>query len=371
VRRISLPRATLLGAAAFVLALGLSACGAGNEDNGNSTGSTSDSGSASLSGTINGAGSTAQQVAMQTWAAGFQSANPDVTVNYDAIGSGGGREQFEAGGVQFAGSDDYLSGDEIAKAKDACGGQYVEFPVYVSRIAVIYNLPDVKTLNLSPETIGSIFAGKITNWNDPAIKADNPGVDLPDTALTPVHRSDESGTTGNFTDYMDQTSGGSWSYGVVETWPIKTGEAGDGTSGVVAAVKGGEGTIGYADASQAGGLGIANVKVGSDYVAPSAEAASKAVDLSKPVSGREDTDLALAVNRTTTSSGAYPVILISYHIACLNYDDANEAALVKAFETYVVSTDGQAAAAEAAGSAPVSDAISQKDQAIIDQITGG
>jgi phosphate transport system substrate-binding protein len=360
----SLSRAARLSAVALVGALAISACGAKNETS-NSSSSTD-----SLSGTLNGAGSTAQQVAMQTWGGGFQTANSGVTVNYDAIGSGGGREQFESGGLDFAGSDDYVPTEEQAKANQACNGKYMEFPVYVSRIAVVYNQPSVKKLNLSPATIGSIFAGKISKWNDPAIAKDNPGVKLPDSTLTPVHRSDKSGTTGNFTDYMDQTSGGTWSAGPVEEWPIKSGEGGDGNSGVVAAVKKGEGTVGYADASQAEGLGIANVKVGDQFVAPSPEAAAKVVDESTPVAGRDSAiDYALDVKRTTTTAGAYPVILISYQIVCQQYKDATTAKLVKAFETYVVGSDAQAAAAKSAGSAPISDAVRQKAMTIIDKIS--
>jgi phosphate transport system substrate-binding protein len=364
------PRRLSLGAVAISALLAVTACGAGNETSTGNAAEDTTGASAGLSGTVNGAGSTAQQVAMQTWGAGFQTANPDVTVNYDAIGSGGGREQFEAGGLDFAGSDDYVPDDEVSKANKACaGGTYLEFPVYVSRIAVIYNMPSVKKLNLSPATIGSIFSGQVTKWNDPEIAKDNPGVTLPTSNITPVHRSDESGTTGNFTDYLDQTSGGTWKYGAVEAWPIKSGEGGDGSSGVVAAVKNGEGTIGYADASQAQGLGVADVKVGSAYVAPSPEAAAKVVDESTPVQGRPATDYALAVKRTTTSSNAYPIILISYQIVCKEYDDQATAALVKAFETYVVSADGQAAAAKSAGSAPISETIRKKALAIINQIS--
>ena len=130
-------------------------------------------------------------------------------------------------------------------------------------------------------------------------------------------------------------------------WPIKGGEAAEGTSGLVAAVKGGEGTIGYADESQAGGLGLVSVKVGEEFVAPSAEGAAKALAVSKPVEGRADVDMAIDIDRTTTESGAYPVLLASYLIACQTYDDANEAALVKGFLSYIVSDEGQQAAADA------------------------
>jgi len=354
-------------AAMLALALGLSACGAGNEESSSDGGGAAASGD-SVSGTLNGAGSSAQEAAVAAWKKEFQTANPDATVNYDPVGSGGGREQFIAGGVTFAGSDAYLEDDELTGAKEQCKSDIVEVPTYVSPIAVIYNLDGVDDLNLSAKTIGQIFEGKITKWNDDAIAADNPEADLPDSDITAVHRSDDSGTTKNFTDYLDQASEGGWTGGEVETWPIKGGEAAEGTSGVVAAVGGGDGTIGYADESQAGELGKANVKVGEDFVAPTPEAAAKVLDTATPVEGRDATDIAVDVERTTTEAGVYPIVLASYQIACQTYEDAETAELVKAWLTYVTSTDGQAAAAETAGSAPLSSDFSTKVQAAIETI---
>jgi phosphate transport system substrate-binding protein len=363
VKSKSLPRALAIGTIALTVALGMSACGASNEtDNGGGT-------ATDLSGDLNGAGSTAQEAAMAAWKAGFQSANSEVTVNYDAVGSGGGREQFLAGGVQFAGSDDYMSDDELSKAQRTCNGDPIEIPVYVSPIAVIYNLPDVDDLRLAPSTVAQIFAGKVTAWDDPAIAADNPDADLPSTDITPVHRSDESGTTGNFTDYLSQAAGTDWTYGSVETWPIKGGEGADGTSGVVSAVKGGDGTIGYADASQAGELGKAMVGVGGDFVGPTPAAASRVLDESTPVSGRADSDQAIAVNRTTDKSGVYPIVLVSYQILCSTYDSQQVVDMVRAFASYVISEDGQNAAARQAGSAPITDAIREKAQTAVDSIS--
>ncbi|MET0449043.1 MAG: substrate-binding domain-containing protein, partial [Aeromicrobium sp.] len=148
-------------AAMLALALGLSACGAGNEDSSSDSDASNASGD-SVSGTLNGAGSSAQEAAVAAWKAQFQTANPDATVNYDPVGSGGGREQFVAGGVQFAGSDAYLDDTELAGAKKQCGSDIVEVPTYVSPIAVVYNLDGVDDLNLSAATIGAIFEGTIT-----------------------------------------------------------------------------------------------------------------------------------------------------------------------------------------------------------------
>jgi phosphate transport system substrate-binding protein len=190
-----------------------------------------------------------------------------------------------------------------------------------------------------------------------------------------VHRSDGSGTTANFTDYLDQASGGSWTGGATDEWPIKGaagGEGAEGTSGVVAAVQEGAGTIGYADESQAGDLGQAAIKVGDSYNLPSAEAASAILDESKPVGGRDSaTDIAIQVNRTSTTEGVYPIILVSYQMVCSKYGSEDEANLVKAWGSYVVSEEGQTAAASAAGSAPITDSLREQAQAAIDTISAG
>ena len=367
-KRTSFRRVAGPTAAALALGLSLTACGAANEQS--SSGAPSNASGNSLSGTVNGAGSSAQEAAQGAWAAGFQSANPDVTVNYDPVGSGGGVEQFLAGGVQFAGSDKYLTTDEVAQSKKACNGQTAfEVPDYISPIALVYNLDGVKDLRLSPETAAKIFAGKITQWNDPAIKADNPGAKLPAQRIAPVHRSDDSGTTNNFTDYLHQTAPSVWTWDAAETWPVKSGEGAQGTSGVIQAVTNGAGTIGYADASQAGKLSVAKVKVGSSYVGPTADAAAKVADVSKPETGRANNDLALNINRTTTEAGAYPIVLVSYLIGCPTYGDQSTAGLVKGYLSYVVSSEGQQAAQKVAGSAPLPDQLSQKATDIVSKIS--
>ncbi len=350
--------------AALVLTASLAACG------GSSDATTDGSG---LSGTLSAGGSSAQEAAMAAWRAGFQQANPDATINYEPVGSGGGREQFTSGGYPFAGTDSPLDDEELRAAKKTCGADPIEVPSYVSPIAVVYNLPGVEGLNLSPETLAGIFAGDITTWDDPAIAEDNPDADLPGDPITPVHRSDESGTSENFTDYLDQAGDGAWSYGKVGEWPkdIKVGEGAQGTSGVIDAVTNGANTIGYADESQAGDLGVANVKVGDEYVGPSAEAAAKLLAVSQPLSGRPETDMAVELDRKTAESGTYPIDLVSYVVACPTYDDADTAELVKGFLTYVVSEDGQQAAAQSAGSAPLTSELSQQATDLLSEIKAG
>jgi phosphate transport system substrate-binding protein len=370
VKRTSFRTAAVPTVAALALGLGLSACAAGNESSGNNADSASKTSSTKLSGTLNGAGSSAQEAAQGAWKSGFQTANPDVTVNYDPVGSGGGREQFLAGGVDFAGSDSYLTDEELAASKKACNGQTaLEVPNYVSPIALVYNVPGVDKLQLSAKTTAMIFAGKVSKWNDPAIKADNPGAKLPASRIVPVHRSDDSGTSKNFTDWLSKAGQGAWTAEPDSLWPIKGGEGAQGTSGVIQAVTNGKGTIGYADESQAGNLSVASIKVGSAYVAPSAEAAAKVVDLSQRVSGRASNDVAVDIDRTTTKAGAYPLILTSYVIACPTYADKAKAALVKGYLSYLLSSDGQAAAAKTAGSAPLSSSLSSGVVAVADKIS--
>jgi phosphate transport system substrate-binding protein len=152
---------------------------------------------------------------------------------------------------------------------------------------------------------------------------------------------------------------------------VAGGEAAQGTSGVVGAIGAGSGAIGYADLSQAGNLGVASIGVGEEFVVPSAEAASAVVENSETVEGRGEYDFAIELNRGTTGSGEYPIVLVSYHVGCIEYDDQEKADLVKSFMAYVVSEEGQQAAAEAAGSAPISAALREQARTAIDAIAAG
>lgn len=358
-----------------ILALGVAACG-GSSDSSSGTESEGGGSSAEVSGEIAGAGASSQEAAQEAWIAEFENANSGAIVTYDPVGSGGGREQFIAGGAVYAGSDTPLSEDEgelAAAAKRCQPGELVEVPAYVSPIAIAYNLPEVEELQLSPDTLAKIFNQEIDNWNDPAIAKDNPGVELPDLRITPVNRSDESGTTENFTDYLSKAAPSVWKHEVSGEWPVKGGEAANGTSGVVEAIAAGEGAIGYADASQAKELGIAKIEVGGEFVEPSAEAAAKVLDESKEDKSKESGKWTFAyeLNRTPKSPGVYPIILVSSLIACTEYKSADEAAVVKAFLEYAISPEGQEVAAENAGSAPLSSALTGKITPAVEAIEAG
>lgn len=347
---------TKLGRAALIAGVGsilLASCAA-NEGGSGGSGEGAETG---LSGTIQATGSSAQSAAQEAWVAAFLDANPDADVIYEPTGSGTGRDNFIAGSSNFVGSDRAFSADEIAEGGfGACvSDDIIEIPVYISPVAVVFNLEGIDTLNLDDATIAGIFAGTITNWNDPAIADQNPDAELPDLAIAPVHRSDASGTTDTFTAYLEATAPDVWTYEAGDEWPIQGGEAAQGTSGVIDRVSNGQGAVGYADASQAGDLGTVAVQVGEDYVPYSSEAAAQLVAGSSIEEGRGDADLVFDVDPAAAADGAYPIALVSYLIGCTQYEDPEVAALVQAYFSYVASPEGQDAAAENAGSAPIND----------------
>lgn len=348
-----------LGAVAAVASLALVGCAA-NESGGSSSEEPMEE--SSLSGTIDATGASSQTAGQEAWVAGFQTANPDVTVNYQPTGSGTGRENFVSGASNFIGSDRAFNEEELAGTFGACADDgadgIVQLPLYISPIAVAFNLEGIDTLNMDAATIAGIFAGDIDNWSDPAIADANPDAELPDLAISPVHRSDDSGTTDTFTLYLEEASGGAWPYEADGVWPIDGGEAAQGTSGVVDATRNGDGAITYADASQIGDLGTVAV-AGSEgeFVPYSAEAAAMIVDAAPRVEGRGEGDLSLEIDYASTEPGVYPIALVSYLIACVTYEDANVAELVSAYFSYMASPEGQEAAADNAGSAPISDEL--------------
>ena len=350
-------------------ALALTACGS---DNATSTpAGTQTAGGTKVTGTLTGIGSSAQGAAMDVWKTNFASANQGATVQYSPDGSGAGRKALIDGSAQFAGSDAFLKDEELESAKKVCGPDgAIEIPVYISPIAIAFNLPDITELKLDAPTAAKIFRGEIAKWNDPAIAALNPDAKLPDLAVTPVSRSDDSGTTKNFTEYLAAAAPEVWKDKADGVWPASLkGENAKGTSGVVKTVTDTPGAVTYADDSAVGGkLGTAQIKVGSEFVKISPEAASKAVDAGKPVEGRAEIDSAIDLDRTTTESGAYPIVLVSYHVVCTTYDKQETVDLVKAFEKYVVSEEGQKAAAESAKSAPLSAALTEKATKAIEAI---
>lgn len=216
----------------------------------------------------------------------FQAYNEEtgVQVNYDPIGSGGGREEFINNTVDFAGSDAPMDQEE----QDAAGGNPVHVPTVGGAVVLAYNIPELggdTALKLTGDVIAEIFLGNITTWNDPAIAELNPDVQLPDSEITVVHRSDGSGTTEIFTTYLTAISQ-AWANGPGASdeidWP--TGVGGEGNDGVTAQITNTENSIGYIGLeyaeSQGEGLPYASVSNTADgsFVEPSTETASNAID---------------------------------------------------------------------------------------------
>ncbi|MEW1979080.1 phosphate ABC transporter substrate-binding protein PstS [Kocuria palustris] len=321
---------------------------------------------------LTGIGSSAQNAAMQTWRTGFESTYPSANVQYLSAGSGAGRSALVGGGTDFAGSDAYLDAEEQADVRNACGpGGAVNVPVYISPISIAFNLPGIEELDLDAPTIAKIFRSEITRWNDPAIIDQNPGVDLPDAPITPVARADDSGTTENFTDYLEATASEVWTDEHGGGWPNSLpSERAQGNNGVVTVTNQTEGAITYADDSLVGGsLGKARVKVNTEYVPVNAQTAATAVGASSRVQGTGEHDIALDIDRTPDVKGAYPVVLVSYHVYCTSYADPDTLELVKTFGRYVVSPEGQQLSAESVKSAPLPENLTREAQAALDSIT--
>jgi phosphate transport system substrate-binding protein len=325
-----------------------------------------------LSGTLNASGASSQESAQTAWIAAYRGVQPDVTVNYDAIGSGGGRENLISGAAPLIGSDAYLDEEERERVTDVCGdGGAVHVPAYIAPIAIPYNLPGVEEVRLTPEVLARVFAREIERWDDPAITALNPDADLPAVEITVVNRSDDSGTTENFLEYLHEVAGDAWPYEPDPAWPVPGGESAAQTTGVMQVVGNTEGAITYTDASAVGTLPTVAVGVGDDFVSYSPEAAAAVVDASSPADTGVEGDLALELARDTTEEGTYPIVLVSYLVACTEYAEENTAAMVRNYMSFVISEQGQQAAAAAAGSAPISPALREAATATIDSIQGG
>ncbi|MBT1182341.1 phosphate ABC transporter substrate-binding protein PstS [Bifidobacterium sp. CP2] len=357
----------------IVMLAGLAACG-DNTTSGSSNGSSETTKSEPISGSFQGAGASSQQAAVEAWTAGFQANNPNAKIAYNPSGSGAGVSTFLTGATAWAGSDKALADDEVTKSEAVCAsGSAFDVPVYISPIAVVFNLKGIsdagKHINMDASTIAKIFDGKITTWNDPAIKEQNPKLDLPSTAITVVHRSDKSGTTQNFVSYFKDVAPDDWSYDLSENWPNNVGQGAKGTSGVISTVQQADGTIGYADFSQVGQLGTVAVKVGDSYNEISADGGSKVIEDSKlDDTAKGDNRVVVKINHETEAKGAYPIVLVSYMIACPAYKDAKQGEFVKSWLTYVTSDEGQKAAQDAAGSAPLPSSLTSKISKSIEAI---
>jgi phosphate transport system substrate-binding protein len=358
---------TAAGVSVVALALTLGACSSSSSSSTPSGGSSSSSssssgGSANLSGTLNGSGSTFQLTFQQEAIAAFKSIQPNMTVNYGGGGSGKGRTDLAAGTVNFAGSDSPIPSKE---ASGFTGKTILYFPVIIGPITMAYNLSGVSNLKLTPATIAGIFSGKIKTWNDPAIKADNSGVSLPSTPITLAVRSDSSGTTANFTLFLEDAVPSAWTLGSSSTikWP-STARAASGNPGVAQVVKSTPGAIGYVDyaTAKAAGLTFASVKnKDGSFIAPSPESATAAAD---SVALKPDLTFAAVWQGGAT---AYPITYQSWDLVNAKQPTANDAAMLKAYLGYLLG-DGQKLL-EQIGLAPLPSSLDQQAVAQLDKIT--
>ena len=278
--------------AALALTLAVAACGSSSSD------------SSSGGGTISGAGSTFAQPIISQWGSELKETD-GLTVNYNSIGSGGGIAQFQANTVDFGDTDSAMTDEEIEVADK--NGTTVHVPIVFGAVTVSYNLPGVESgLKLNGETLGNIFLGKITKWDDPAIAKLNPGVELPGTSITVVHRSDESGTTALFTQFLDETNQ-QWhsQVGTDKTVKWPTGTGANGNEGVAGAVQQTEGAIGYVELAYALQNEFTTAAVqnkAGQFVAPTLESTSAAGEGVK-----FPPDLRFSAINASTAPKAYPI----------------------------------------------------------------
>jgi phosphate transport system substrate-binding protein len=366
--------AAVLGLAAAGTML-LAACGTDNNST-SSTGGSSSSASAAASITcpssaanLTLAGSTAQAQAISAWSKTYEGKCSSVNINNGLGGSGAGVTQFEAGTVDFAGSDYALTAADLPKANARCtGGQALDLPMVPGAIAVGYNVPGVTSLNLSASTLAQIFSGKITKWNDAAIAKDNPGVSLPSTGIQTFHRSDTSGTSYNFSNYLANEAKADWTYGTNKQWPGPGGQGDKGSSLLAKDVKNTVGGIGYFELSYATQSSIPYAKVSNaagQFVALTPQNTTNFISKAKVIG--TGSDLTLAFDYTNADSNAYPNVLVTYEIVCSKGNDAAKLPALKGFLSYAASTDGQNALT-AQGYVPLPEDIRSKVAATVSSL---
>jgi phosphate transport system substrate-binding protein len=309
-----------LGAIAVVLA----ACSS-------SGGGTSGSGGSGQSGTLNASGSTFQLTFQQAAIQAYKSVQPGVTVNYGGGGSGKGRTDLAGGTVNFAGSDSPIPAEEKAGFK---GKTVLYFPVVIGPITVSYNVPGVSNLKLDAPAIADIFQAKITKWNDPAIKSLNPGVSLPSTSITIARRSDSSGTTQNFSEFLVEAAPGVWKLGTDSTisWPA-TSRGGNGNGGVAQIIKSTPGAIGYVDYAdaKASGLTFASVKnKDGQFIAPTTQSASAAAGQAKVASNLTFSAI------WAPGSSSYPITYQSWVLAYQAQSNQSTGKMLKSYISYLL-----------------------------------
>ncbi|NLE11935.1 MAG: phosphate ABC transporter substrate-binding protein PstS [Actinobacteria bacterium] len=321
--------------------------------------------SAPLTASLNGAGATFPEPLYIEWIGEFQAANPEATINYQGIGSGGGIEQFTKLTVDFGASDAPMKDEEVTAAEAAGGAKVLHIPTVFGAVVLAYNLEGIEGLKLDPGTLAAIFLGTITSWNDAKVAALNPGVTLPDKPIQVVHRSDSSGTTSIFTGYLAQVSS-EWADtvggGKEVQWPVGIG--GQGNDGVAAVVQQQAGSIGYVELSYAteSGLTMATLQnQAGNFIIPSLESTSAAA-----VGVEFPEDLRFSVSNSTGEQ-AYPIVGATWILVYEKMKDAAKVDALKAWLTW--SLNEGTAIAEELGYAPLSEELKALALAKIESIS--
>jgi phosphate transport system substrate-binding protein len=329
-------------------ALVLSACGGKSSTSASSSGSTPPAVPVDCAGKkkLVASGSTAQENAIEQFVYAYIRACPGSTLDYNANGSGAGVEQFLNNETDLAGSDKPLDpgkGDPD-RAQQRCGSPAWDLPAVFGPIAVTYNVVGVSSLNLDGPTTAKIFNGRITTWNDPAIKALNADVNLPATPISVVFRSDKSGTTYNFQKYLEAASDGAWGKGTDENFDGGVGQGASGNEGTSAALRTTDGSITYNEWSFAVGHQLAMAQIvtsaGPDPVKITTDSVGKTIAGAKFAGQGNDLVVDTSSFYKPTQTDAYPIVLATYEIVCSKYPDSATGAAVKAFMQATIG-DGQ------------------------------
>ena len=360
-------RAGHLAGLTLVGALALTACSSGNNDNaGGSPSSTASSNVSCATGSLSAQGSTFQANAELQWAKDFAAACKGATVDYQGTGSGGGKTAFgtaSATAPDFAGTDSLLKPAEQSAADARCGSgnKGVVTPIVAGAVVLTYNLDGVDKLALDATTVAKIFTGKITKWDDPAIKALNSGASLPSTPIVTVHRNDKSGTTKIFSSWLTANDKTDWTLGADETLTWPSGQSAKGSDGVTAAVAGAKGGITYTELSfaKANSLKVADIKnAAGTVVTPSGASVSAAL---KTATVGTEGGITVKPDYATPTPDAYPLAAPSYVLTCDK--GTKNAALLKAYLTYALT--GGTAALDGLGYAPLPDSIASQAKTAI------
>lgn len=307
---------------------------------------------------LNGAGATFPFPLYSKWFDEYSKVNKDAKFNYQSIGSGGGIKQVTEGTVDFGASDAPMTPEEKTNAETKSGTSIHHIPTVLGAVVMTYNVPGLDKLNLTGENIAEIYLGKIKKWNDPKIAKENPGVTLPDKEINVVYRTDGSGTTYIFTDYLSSVSPeAKEKIGVSKTAKFDFGQGGKGNEGVTGVVKQLEYSIGYVELIYAlqNKLKYASVKNSEDeFIVPTLESVTKAAEVS--VSQMPETLTMSVIN--AKGKGAYPISSYTYLLVYDKHKDAAKGKLVKSFVEWALA-DGQKFAKDL-GYAPLPAEVSKK-----------